>query len=633
MKDIKTQDLGGGFLDHGVASPVSTARGTVATVDGEGRDVVLIWLMDYNGCASLLMIDADTGACAQYRLPFPPGEDAPFASVLSSGNKFYTLFNSRFVEFDPVKRAFTFIRKTTPRAAMGMTEDDQGRIWTLTHPDSGAIMYDPRSGAFRDYGSVHQENWRQYQRSVAADDKGWIYFALGKTSSQLLALHPDLKAAVSLLPETERVPGVNAHVYRDLDGKVYGLANESKWEGPWYQLYCGKAVKMDGSAPLSVKPIACGLQGFFYKKFPSGRQIKEIDLISCKLTIEDPATLKESVVTFSFESRGARVMGIAVAPDGSISGGTTFPPRWVSYDPKRDQWTDRAVAHQANGISMQGDKFFIGNYTNGILQEWDPALPWTGPKPKGEAGANPRTLVECWPVIDRPHCLLAHPDGRMVIMGGVPGYGYTGGGLLFWDRETESSVLLKHTDLLVNQCVMSLAALPNGKLLCGGGTRAGTGGEVMAKEAELYVLDMATKKMEWHTALIPGVQEYSEMRVGPGGLVFGLADFRVYEPTLYDEEKVFFVFDPVSRKVVYQQPTVSEFGYIFLQQEQRKIVISPAGRVYVLFRKGIASVDPVTFKLSWLAKSPVSIDVGGAWLDGRIYFVHAARLGSYCVGP
>ena len=44
-----TEDLGGGFLHHGVATPVSNHRGTVATVDGEGRNVVLVWLFDLRG--------------------------------------------------------------------------------------------------------------------------------------------------------------------------------------------------------------------------------------------------------------------------------------------------------------------------------------------------------------------------------------------------------------------------------------------------------------------------------------------------------------------------------------------------------------------------------------------------------
>ena len=44
-----TKDLGDGFLDHGVATPVSNHRGTVATQDGQGHGVVLIWLFDHRG--------------------------------------------------------------------------------------------------------------------------------------------------------------------------------------------------------------------------------------------------------------------------------------------------------------------------------------------------------------------------------------------------------------------------------------------------------------------------------------------------------------------------------------------------------------------------------------------------------
>ena len=36
-----TQELGNGFYDHGVATPISNHRGTVATVDGDGRNVAM----------------------------------------------------------------------------------------------------------------------------------------------------------------------------------------------------------------------------------------------------------------------------------------------------------------------------------------------------------------------------------------------------------------------------------------------------------------------------------------------------------------------------------------------------------------------------------------------------------------
>ena len=96
-----------------------------------------------------------------------------------------------------------------------------------------------------------------------------------------------------------------------------------------------------------------------------------------------------------------------------------------------------------------------------------------------------------------------------------------------------------------------------------------------------------------------------------------------------DEEKLFFVYDPVARKIVYQEAAAPVYGPMHLQQGQRKIVISSEGRVYLLFRKGIASADPVTHKLAWVAQSPISIDTGGDWFDGRIYFASGSHLYSY----
>ena len=53
---VASQDLGKGFFDHGVASPVSNHRGTVATVDGNGRNVVLLWLFDHRGGSTFRII-------------------------------------------------------------------------------------------------------------------------------------------------------------------------------------------------------------------------------------------------------------------------------------------------------------------------------------------------------------------------------------------------------------------------------------------------------------------------------------------------------------------------------------------------------------------------------------------------
>ena len=615
-----TEDLGNGFRHHGVATPVSNHRGTVATVDGTGRNVVLIWLFDHRGGYALLMLDAETGASTEVPMPFPPGGDCPYASILSRDNKFYTHFNSHFVEFDPAKRQFTFVHETAPQMAMGMTEDDNGVIWSVTYPDSGVVSFNPATRELKDYGHVYRQNWRQYQRDVATDDRGWVYFGIGNTACQIIALDPHTGNATPMIPESERVQG-SATVYRNLNGKVYGQAVPGA-DQDWYEFYEGVGTKIGRQHTVQPKPIITGHQGLFHRRFPDGKELKVCDTVEQVMVVEDPVTKQSVQHHFQYHSEGAHIMGLAVAPDGTVCGGTAFPMRFFSYDPATDQWINRAAYGQWNTVARQGDRFFVGAYGHGVLLEWDPARPWVATDP-GNPDSNPRFLTECPPTINRPHDLLPHPDGKTLVLAGTPGYGFTGGGLLFWDRAAQQRQLLEHTAILPQQATMSLAALADGKLLGGSTTSPGTGGEKKATEAELYIMDLATKHVEWHQAVLPGVQDYTDLCGTADGLVYGWAD-----------RKIFFVFDPARRQIVHQQDTESRFGVTTSQQGPRVLLVAPDQNVYVLFVKGIARIDPQTFRISMLAESPVPIGPGGDILDGRIYFGSGSHVYSYQIpGP
>ncbi len=607
-----TEDLGNGFRDHGVATPVSNHRGTVATVDGQGRDVVLVWLFDLRGGYALLMIDAETGKAEEFAMPFPPGGDCPYASILSSGNKFYTHFNGHFAEFDPVKRAFTFEHGTVPRMAMGMTEDDAGRIWLVSYPQSGVACFDPKTREFKDYGEVHKENWQQYQRTVAADDAGWIYFGMGNTASHVFAFDPSTGKATPMVPENERKPGASGEVHRDVNGKVYGTAG-----GEWYELYKGQSKKIGPRPEIKLKPIITSSQGLFHQAFPSGRRLQECDTVNRVLVVEDPKTGKVAKNTFDYRSEGAHIMAVAAASDGTLAGGTAFPMRFFSYDPRADRWVNRDCHGQWNTVTVLGDRFFVGAYTHGALLEWDPSRPWV-PTEAGKPECNPRLLAQAHNTINRPHDVLAHPDGNLLIMAGTPGYGLTGGGLLFWDRNAGKETLLEHTAILPEHSTMSMLPLPEGKLLGGSTTDPGTGGEKKAKVAELYIMNLADKTIEWHEPVLAGVQSYMDMAPAAKGLIYGITDSRR-----------FFVFDPAARKIVHEQSVGEEFGPSASGQGPRIFVRDSQGATYILLRGGIARIDARTYEITLLVKSPVSISAGGDWLDGRIYFTSGSHLYSY----
>jgi len=608
-----TQSLGNGFFHHGVATTTSNHRGIVATTDGEGRNVVLVWLFDHRGGYALLCIDAETGQSEEFPLPFPPGHDCPFASILSSRNRYYTHFNSHFVEFDAEKREFTFCRETVPQMSMGMTEDDRGRIWSASYPDSGLVCYDPATEKFKDYGHVYDQNWRQYQRSVAADDTGWIYFAVGNTASQIIAFEPESGQATPIMDESERETGT-AHVYRNLNGKVYGLTVSGG--DIWYELYEGRATRVSQHEQQNEKSIITSHQGLFHRDFPDGSRLIECDLIDRRLVVDSPCGERREL-GFDYTSEGAHLMGLAAAPDGTICGGTAFPMRFFSFNPKTDQWINRESHGQWNTVARQGDRFFVGGYTHGYLLEWDPSRPWIRTD-KDNPDSNPRFLTECEPDINRPHALLAHPDGKNVILAGTPGYGYTGGGLLFWDRETETATLLKHTDILPDHSTFSIAPLSVDKLLCGTTTSPGTGGERIAEVAELYIIDMETRELDWHEVVHDDAEEYTDLCPGSDNLIYGIVN-----------RCRFFVFDPGTRKIVHEEDFDDHLGKTNYQQGPRIFVPASGDTVYMLLVKGIAEINPSTYEIKLLAESPFPIGPGGDLLDGRIYFASGSHVYSY----
>ena len=595
------QDFKNAFKDHGVASPISNHRGIVTTIDGDGRNVVLVWLFDHTGGYAILMIDAETGKSEQYKTPFSPGGDTPFASILSTDNKFYTLFNGIFSEFDPLKRAFTFHHAVKSQMAMGMTEDINGVIWAVTYPNSGVVSFNPKSREIKDYGYVYKQNWLQYPKSIATDNAGWVYFGVGNTASQIIAFNPETGAANPMFDESERKRGA-AVVYRDKDQKVYGQTLPDK-NGIWYEFY--KGVKSQISNHRSnPAPIIAGSQFLFHTRFPDGKIMKVCDLVERRLVVEDPATHSSREVSFEYTSQGAFVMGVGTSPNGKIVGGTAFPMRYFSYDPKKDTWENLYAPGQFNAIARQGDSLFFAVYPRGSLQRWD--------------GDKATRLIECTPDIFRPHRLLSYSDGKTLIMSGTPDYGYTGGGMLFWDRQKNAGTLINDSNIVLDQSTMSMISLPDGKILGGTTTNPGTGGERKAKEAELYIMDINTKKIEWRDAILPGVQNYTDMCMNPDGLVYGIADRRV-----------FFVFDTKKKEIIHQYKFLQEFGVTTYDQSPRVFVISPDNKIYILFRKGIAFIDHLTYQINLLATSPVPISAGGDYLDGRIYFVGGSHIFSY----
>ena len=83
-------------------------------------------------------------------------------------------------------------------------------------------------------------------------------------------------------------------------------------------------------------------------------------------------------------------------------------------------------------------------------------------------------------------------------------------------------------------------------------------------------------------------------------------------------------------QVVHKEDVSGALGRCITPQGPR-VFVRASNKLYVLMAKGIALLDTKTHKLTMLAESPVGVEAGGDYLDGRIYFSHGSHIYSWKV--
>ncbi len=612
---LAQKNLGNGFYDHGTTSRIAYQRGIVATADANGKNIILSWLFDHRGAYTLLWLDAQTGKAEHFDTPFPNGRDAPYASLLSKDNKYYTLFNGYFTEFDLRKKQFTSVKKTNPKAAMAMMEDADGNIWAATYPRSGLVKFSPRTKEMKDYGFLYDQNWPQYPRHIASDNNGWIYFAIGTNRGQIIAFNSKTEESKALLAENEREVGT-AYLYKGTDGRVYAKANNVA-NLPWLILDNGTAEKAGNINPAKPQYTRTGDQNFVHRTFPNGDRLEYIHFTTKYFTVQPKESGEKRTVNFDYETEGSWSLGITTGSDGKLYGGTAFPMQMYSFDPANGKVENFSEYSQLNTMTAFNNYIYSGGYPRGDLIKYDPSKPWVRPSGK-QSAKNPSYQFNGNPLINRPHRIKGLSDKTTIVLSGTPAYGHTGGGLLIWDTKKETGTLLKDSAVVVNQSTMSIAEIPGNKILGGTTVAAGTGGEVKAGKAALYIMNVKTKKVEWVDSLIDNAKSYNDLCVSRSGIVYGFVN-----------SNIFFAFDPNTKTMITTKGIAKEFEQTTGEQCQRIFVKDKSGNIYVLFKKKIGKINQQTNNIELVAESPVEITAGGDYLDGRIYFITQSHIFSY----
>ena len=615
---IAAPALPAGFTDYGVGAKVAECRGIVAVRDGNGKNLVLALALDESPLGYILATDIESGETKQYRYPEGAGNSAVFASLLSRNGRLYTGAGPVLLEFDPTKREWLFKGVPQPKAGCfvgaAMADGPGGLIFIGTYPNCHLVSYNPQTQEMKDYGQLDPAE--HYFNNLAFDDTGWAYAGIGTARWNIVACNPATGERRQILDEAERRLGT-ANVYPGTDGKVYGDAG-----GQRYRLYEGKAEKIprDQSAPPQK-----GLAISWAQKsatFPDGRAVSGYDLPGRSLQVKDPKGGDPKRIPLEYDSGGVMITSLAEGPGGMVYASSAHPMHLVRVDPRAGALADLGAVPRVGGgnfcaMATLGDRVFGAQYSEGGLWAYDATQPWNPEqdvKPFGQPAGNPRPLAFWKDDVCRPRTALVHPDGKHVVIAGFAGYGRVGGGIGIYNLETgQETLLTADKELLPGHSTITLKALPNGDLVGGTSIEAPGGGHVVAKAAELYLLEWATKKIAWHAALLPGAGDIISIQVTGDGLVHGLT-----------ANATFFVLDPEERRLVHQE-SYAAYGSV----PRHALQVAPDGKLYAMLSKAILRITPGTFAHEKMADPPAPITAGGALAGGVLYYASGARVWSY----
>lgn len=621
---VAMADPPAGFINHGIMAPVAQPawNGVVAAHDADGSPLILVklWGGIEDHITYYLLIDTQTGAAEQIHGRSGGGAWAMF---LSPDNKLYdtlgTPGDNVFVEFDVVTRTVNTIA-TLPKSvhrAVSFTMDDHGVIWSAMDPGAELFSFNPTTREFVNHGPMAERSWRQYPK-IACDDRGWVYATITFQEGHILAFNSRTGERRELLEPQRRKPTTSTSIWRATDGRVYAWLDSDK---QWYQLHDGVITPVDD--PVRDRVIydnTATAPG----QFADGSLYANVDVPNRRAMIYDPGAQEPRQINFEYRDAGKPIYSMIEGPEGIIYGATGIPLRVFRFDPvtgKVNDWGLGTHGGHVNQWARQGDLLYGCIYGNGDLIEYDPSQPFDdSAMPRGK---NPRHLHgggEAQRLYGRPFALLAHPDGEHVLMSGNPYRANVGAGLLIYNVRTKQEQVLKPEDLIADQGIQAMVALPNGDVIVGTTTAAGTGGARVAEEALVYRLYWNDRRIADTWTPAPGADRIVDLLAAEDGLVYGLTP-----------QGVFFVLDPKSGQVLHHE-TLTQYGGVTGSQASRVMALAPDGGIYVLFHDAIARIQPGTFTHEEVARPGVPITTGITIAGGRLYFASLRFLWSYQLG-
>ena len=465
-----------------------------------------------------------------------------------------------------------------------ITVAPDNKLYGCTYPSCKIFSYDPATGKMQDLGRMDPAE--KYARYIAAGDDGYVYVSTGTVHSGIVAYHIADGTFKQILPEADRGK-LFYSIYRGTDGKVYatGLGNT-------FLLENGQATKLaegQKAAPAQSKQL-----------LPDGTMVRMAGADGNQRieTVRDGKVVETH--PYLYNGRALNIFRFTNTPDGTIYGSSVLPLYVFSLNPADGKFETigRWGGGETYTLLAQHGKVLLASYAaNAILMSYDPAQKLNlGDKPD----SNPRYFSyegadHSW----RPGTMIEGNDGK-VYVGAVAGYGSLGGDIAIWDTTAGTVSAVKNP--ITDQSIASLAAADDGSIYGGTSIGGGGGATPTQKEAVLFHFDTTTQKVLSQMAPVEDAGSITDLIMTADNKLIGFAG------------DTLFVYDPKTQQVIHREK-VSMGNLIY-----NSVVFGSDHQIYGLSSQGIFSINPVTYAVKLIAKSPEPITSGGALIGDQFYF-------------
>lgn len=577
-----------GFKFHGRFLGIGNKLKTLVA-DGPEPGIIRLYASHIGTTLDIVAIDPLSGKTDVFSSPLGT-ETAAWAMVVGADGQVYigTSPSAHLMRVDWRQNKLVDLGAPSPTEEYmwQLTLGSDKKLYGATYPSAKLIRFDPATGKSEDLGRMSETE--NYARSVAADDKGFVYVGIGTAKADLVAYEIATGQHRSILPPGQVKVGTN-YVVRGNDGKVYTKL-------------LGKRMRLSGweltpSAEPTIRPL----------QLQDGRTIsyddRKVVVRSANGNTEEHTTGYKGTTQFIFR--------IALGPDGRIYGSTMQPAHFFWADPNSVSIEEIAMYGRGEFYSILTWKDrLIGAAYFGLspVMSYHPGQTW---KPGTTAKDNPWKIHYKGESTDwRPMSMIAGPLDKVYI-GAVSGYGQLGGPLCVFDPETGK--IDQYMNLIQDQSVSALAALPNG-MIVGGTTVAGGGGSHATQtEAKLFMWNTQTREKHFEAIPVPRQGRIDALAVGNNGMVYGFAG------------ETMFVFDPAQMKTIRTVPIPNAMGKVIYNA----LASGPRGKLYGLTSRGIFTIDESTHSVNLLAAYPGGISGGFAIRGHEIFFTQGPQIISY----